>query len=89
MLGLIRFGARAAVIIGGSIAVGFWREIDPETAKPVANFLTAAGLMWLIELGFGQSERLRDEVSAVSELTLEDIAQDLQGIPRVAVLRRH
>jgi hypothetical protein len=42
----------------------------------------------LMELGYGQSEELEAEVSAVEGLSFAGIATDLQGIPRVASIRR-
>jgi release factor glutamine methyltransferase len=42
----------------------------------------------LMELGYGQSEDLAAEVDAVSGLRIESIRSDLQGIARVAVIRR-
>ena len=52
-----------------------------------ASALTADGLL-LMELGYGQSEQLAAEVEVVPTLRLLDIAQDLQGIPRLARIRR-
>ena len=42
----------------------------------------------LMELGYGQSERLASEVERTRGLTLHSISADLQGIPRVAIITR-
>ena len=42
----------------------------------------------IMEIGYGQDERVEAEVATVPELTLDEICADLQGIPRVAVIRR-
>ena len=42
----------------------------------------------VMEIGYGQILAIESEVQAVSGLTLEAIREDLQGIPRVLVVRR-
>jgi release factor glutamine methyltransferase len=42
----------------------------------------------VIEIGYGQSELVEAEVQSVGGLALEEIHADLQGIPRVVVVRR-
>jgi methylase of polypeptide subunit release factors len=42
----------------------------------------------MMELGYGQSERLEDEVEQAGGLVLREIARDLQGIARLAVVSR-
>ena len=63
-----------------------WREIRT-LLRQAAPALTADGLL-LMEMGYGQSERMRTEIDAVGDLVLDGIAEDLQGIPRVAQVRR-
>ena len=44
---------------------------------------------WLIvEIGQGQSDRVREMIDRTAGLSLERIRPDLQGIPRVVVARR-
>jgi len=63
-----------------------WRDVRAilESA-PVA--LSAEGCL-MVELGYGQSERLAEEVERAGGLVLQQIAEDLQGIPRVAIVTR-
>ena len=61
-----------------------WREIR-HLLGAAAAALSRDGL-FLMELGYGQSEQLAAEIP--TGLRLDDIVADLQGIPRVAVLRR-
>ncbi len=49
--------------------------------------LTPAGTL-MLEMGDGQVERVEDEVLSMGAWVIEDIRADLQGIPRVAILRR-
>lgn len=56
-------------------------------------FCQAAGRLapggWLlVEFGFGQDEEVAAAVEAVPGLVLDHIREDLQGIPRVAIVRR-
>lgn len=48
--------------------------------------LDREGLL-MFEFGIGQLDAIREAVAATSTLTLLDVKQDLQGIPRVAILR--
>jgi release factor glutamine methyltransferase len=44
---------------------------------------------WLVmEIGYGQSLTIEDEVAAVAGLRLEELRDDVQGIQRVVVVRR-
>jgi methylase of polypeptide subunit release factors len=53
-----------------------------------ATALAPAG--WLImEIGQGQSDRVRQLVTDRTGLALEAVRDDLQGIPRVVVARRN
>jgi release factor glutamine methyltransferase len=72
----------ATALFGGDDG---WRDI--RTLLATAPRALKSGGLLVMELGFGQSERLRDEIQP-GDLALEDIAEDLQGIPRVAVFRR-
>ena len=63
-----------------------WRHIRA-LLRAAATGLRADGRL-VMELGYGQSERLADEVDAVAGLALESIQEDLQGIPRVAIVKR-
>lgn len=42
----------------------------------------------IMEIGYGQDDRVEAEANAIPELMLEDMRADLQGIRRVAVIRR-
>ena len=70
-------------LFGGSDG---WTQIRA-LLRASAEALSAQGLL-LMELGFGQSEQLAPEMASVPSLRLENIAQDLQGIPRLAQIRR-
>lgn len=63
-----------------------WRDIRVLLAQ-APHVMAADGVM-LMELGYGQYERLEEEVAASGGLTLDAIRDDLQGIPRAAVIRR-
>ena len=63
-----------------------WRDIRA-LLQSTEGALAPDGLM-LMELGYGQYERLADEITEVPGLHLEDISEDLQGIPRIARIRR-
>lgn len=73
----------AVALFGGNDGWGAIRALL--AAAPAA--LTPDGLL-LMELGYGQSEELEGVVAESDGLVLETIAPDLQGIPRVASLRR-
>jgi release factor glutamine methyltransferase len=62
-----------------------WSAIR-ELLRQASDTLADDGLM-LMEMGYGQSERLAAEVSVAPALSLEAIVPDLQGIPRVARFR--
>jgi release factor glutamine methyltransferase len=63
-----------------------WR-VTRALLSAASSALTEDGLL-LVELGYGQSEDLPAEVARVQGLSLESIHADLQGIPRVARVRR-
>jgi release factor glutamine methyltransferase len=73
----------AVALFGGHSG---WRHIR-ELLRSAPEVLAADGLM-LMELGYGQSEQLAQEVQAVPGLALHAITADLQGIPRVANIHR-
>ena len=73
----------AVALFGGDDG---WREI--RALLRAAPDALAPGGMFLMELGYGQSEQLQLEVSAVKGLELTEVAADLQGIERLAVIRR-
>ena len=47
-----------------------------------------AGGFLIFEFGFGQETLVREAVGSLAGLALDNIASDLQGIPRTAVVRR-
>jgi release factor glutamine methyltransferase len=63
-----------------------WRDIR-RILRDGATALRSGGVL-IMELGYGQAEQIAEEISAVASLRLEHIRQDLQGIPRAAVIRR-
>jgi release factor glutamine methyltransferase len=73
----------AVALFGGEDG---WRDIRA-LLREAAEALTPAGVM-LMELGYGQSEQLAQEIARVPSLRLDGIAPDLQGIPRLARIRR-
>lgn len=72
----------AVALFGGDDG---WRAIQ-RLLDAAPRSLAPGGLL-LVELGCGQSESLCDYLPACSPLSIADIAADLQGIARVAVLR--
>jgi release factor glutamine methyltransferase len=73
----------AVALFGGDDG---WREIRT-LLREVPDALAGDGLM-LMEMGYGQYEHLERELKAVPDVILSTISSDLQGIPRVASLRR-
>jgi release factor glutamine methyltransferase len=73
----------AVALFGGTDG---WRDIRA-LLLAAATSLHAGGRL-IMEMGYGQEERLADEVRAVSGLALDSVRNDLQGIPRVAVITR-
>jgi release factor glutamine methyltransferase len=71
----------AVALFGGEDG---WRDIR-SLLRQAAERLAKNGVL-LMELGFGQWEHLSLEVAGAG-LVLEDIAPDLQGIPRAARIR--
>jgi release factor glutamine methyltransferase len=61
-----------------------WRDIRVILRQ--ASAALAADGQLMMEIGYGQSERLAAEVAATGLLRLEDIREDLQGIPRVGII---
>jgi methylase of polypeptide subunit release factors len=47
-----------------------------------------SGGSFLMEFGYGQEEAVSELVAAIPQLRLERIREDLQGIPRTAIVRR-
>lgn len=72
----------AVALYGGPDGFDVIRQLLPQAARALAP-----GGLLVHEFGAGQEERMRAAAAAVPELTLEAIRDDLQGIPRVAVLR--
>jgi release factor glutamine methyltransferase len=58
------------------------RLVDQSTGR-----LRTGGLL-IFEFGLGQADAVRELISQTSGLTMLDVKQDLQGIPRTAVARR-
>jgi release factor glutamine methyltransferase len=73
----------AVALFGGADG---WRHIRT-LLRQIPRVLTPDGLV-LMELGYGQSEDVGAEIAAVSELRVDAVLSDLQGIPRTAVIRR-
>jgi release factor glutamine methyltransferase len=63
-----------------------WREVRA-ILRAAPEALSTGGLL-MMELGYGQSEQLAEEVERAGQLVLQEIAQDLQGIPRLAIVAR-
>lgn len=73
----------AVALFGGDDG---WREIRA-LLRQIPDALTRDGVV-LMELGYGQSEKLEAELADVPGIRLDTISADLQGIPRVAVIER-
>jgi release factor glutamine methyltransferase len=63
-----------------------WREVR-NLLCAAADALESNGLL-LMEVGYGQAERLAIEIAAIPSLRLAAMNADLQGIERVASVRR-
>ena len=63
-----------------------WRDLRAILRAAPAALATGGCLM--MELGYGQSERLAEEIAQAGRLVLRQIAADLQGIPRLAIVAR-
>ena len=63
-----------------------WRDVRA-ILRAAPDALSSEGCL-MMELGYGQSERLAEEVEEAGGLVLRDIAEDLQRIPRVAIVTR-
>jgi release factor glutamine methyltransferase len=63
-----------------------WRDLRAILRAAPAALSTGGCLM--MELGYGQSERLEEEIAQAGRLVLRQIAADLQGIPRLAIVAR-
>ncbi len=55
--------------------------------REAASKLTRGGRL-VVEIGYGQSERVRGLISDAPGLTMVDVRKDLQGIPRTVLARR-
>jgi release factor glutamine methyltransferase len=74
----------AAALFAGADGLAVIRDV----VTAAATALAPAG--WLImEIGQGQSDRVRQLVTDSTGLALEAVRDDLQGIPRVVVARRN
>jgi release factor glutamine methyltransferase len=73
----------AAALFGGSDGMRDVREI----VRQAAEVLDDDGSL-VMEIGYGQLERLAAVVESTGHLALVRTRADLQGIPRVAVIRR-
>jgi release factor glutamine methyltransferase len=71
----------AVALFGGNDG---WRDIR-HIVRDAATALRPGGML-MMELGYGQAEQIADEVSGVDGLRLEGVRDDLQGIPRVAIV---
>jgi len=63
-----------------------WRDISA-LLNESAEALALDGRL-MMEIGFGQFEALAERVHSVPALALEDMHEDLQNIPRLAIIRR-
>ena len=63
-----------------------WRDIR-RIVQSAARVLRPGGML-MMELGYAQAERIAGELSAADGLRLEGVRDDLQGIPRVAIVSR-
>jgi release factor glutamine methyltransferase len=72
----------AVALYGGPDGFGLIRQLLPQAAR-----VLAPGGRLIHEFGAGQDEAMRAAAASVPALELECISEDLQGIPRVAVLR--
>jgi release factor glutamine methyltransferase len=61
-----------------------WRDVRA-ILRAAPDALATGGCL-MMELGYGQSERLAEEVEQAGRLGLQEIARDLQGIPRLAIV---
>jgi release factor glutamine methyltransferase len=73
----------AVALFGGTDG---WREIRMILREATAALAPDGRLM--MEIGYGQADHLEAEVQAAAGLALEEVREDLQGIPRVAIIRR-
>ena len=73
----------ATALVAGDDGLAVVRRLVPEAA---ARLKPGGWLM--VEIGFGQADRVRALFGKASRMELEVIQPDLQGIPRVAVARR-
>jgi release factor glutamine methyltransferase len=63
-----------------------WRDVRA-ILRAAPSALSTDGCL-MMEVGYGQSERLAEEVEQAGGLALQQIAEDLQRIPRVAIVTR-
>ena len=83
---------------GGRVDTALYDEITTEVQKALKNggdvrkvvltLMSQRAGDSMMEIGYGQDDRVEAEANAVPELMLVEIRADLQGIRRVAVLRR-
>jgi release factor glutamine methyltransferase len=73
----------AVALFGGDDG---WRNIRAVLRSATTALDPEGSLM--MELGYGQSERLAHEVQSVGGLALDSVRGDLQGIPRLGIISR-
>ena len=69
-------------LFGGA---GGFRDI--EGVLDAADLRLASGGYLVMEFGYGQEDGVASRVQARGALSLERVRQDLQGIPRTAIIR--
>jgi release factor glutamine methyltransferase len=63
-----------------------WRDVRT-ILRTAPDVLSIDGCL-IMEMGYGQSEHLAHEVEQAGRLVLQEIAEDLQRIPRLAIVTR-
>lgn len=63
-----------------------WRDIRA-IFRDAPSMLRDEGRL-MMEFGYGQLDQLEQEIASAGTLSIEDVRNDLQGIPRVAIIRR-
>ena len=63
-----------------------WRDIRVMLDRAPTALSQSGRLM--MEIGYGQSDRFSEEIRERRDLTIETICADLQGIQRLAIVRR-
>jgi release factor glutamine methyltransferase len=73
----------ASALFAGDDGLRVIRDLLPQAVSRMTQ-----GGMLMFEIGFGQADAVAELISATSGLTMSELRNDLQGIPRVAVARR-